>query len=1506
MNKKIMTLAVASLLAFTNAPAQRVMEKLDRGLVAVKTTTGVYLSWRVLGEEYYGVAYNVYRDGQKVNEKPLLVSNFTDAKGSISSKYTIKPVVRGVEQSTASKEVTPLSNNYKEIKIAAVPSNADGRNISSYYEPNDATIADLDGDGEMEILLKLVNTDDSGKGYPTDGTDFDIIQVYKQDGTLLWWIDCGRNMVDFQSNEINIAAYDWDGDGKAECVLRGADGMVIHMADGTTQVIGDASVNTRGDLLHGSGNTFTHTGAEYLLYLNGETGKPYYVGEYPLKRLEAGETDLNAAWGDGYGHRSSKHFFGAPYLDGKKPSIFLGRGIYTRHKMIAYDVDPATHQLVERWRWFNNTPGAWYGQGYHNYTIADVDWDGRDEIVWGSMVIDDNGKGLSTSGLGHGDAHHVGSFNPYIHGQQVAACNEDQPANNFRDATTSKIFYRKTSGGDDGRAIAGNFTNDLIGAQFFSSQEGNLISCVTNKQTSLGTDNIKYNFRIYWDGDLLDETFDGTGSVNSPGCVYKYGSGRIARFEGTKVNNWTKATPCFQGDIFGDWREEVILRSDDNSSIRIMTTTTPTDYRIPTLLSDPQYRNAMITQMNGYNQPPHVSYFLGEAEGITTPAPCPTMNGKTEVKNGGSVAASLNDKEVVLAETGDATVSVADGAAPYIFFDNAPTWVQGHDNNDKIEYTTYTHTLTGGAFGGDMRLVKLGDGQLTLPKVEQKYTGNTEVWYGTLNFDGTMANSRVWLNRLATLTSDGGKFLKGIEANYGATVRIGSKDKISSIETDSLIMNFGSIAEFDIDADGNADQLKAKTLKIEKKDWKNGPEYLAPRFNFVPSGDLTAGTYKIAEIEKIEGDVNDIVLDGLKGRKATLSYENGVLSLNIAELRSAASVVWTANEDNVWNFADKENFRNVSSNVADVFVAGDDVTFNDEAKSGVVKLEENVSPTSITFDNSTLNYTISGDKAIEGTSTITKKGSANVTINTTNTFTGAVNIEDGKLIVNSLGVKDGNNNGCLGNYNNRITVNGGILSVNGTVASNHPITIGANDGTIYAAGTFTSYGAITGTGKTLTKTGNGALVLPANVTLGKLVIEAGTVYGSESNSVHAYPSTIVLGNATLRDPDTMGSYSTNSANVEIADGAKANWYLDSRCNYTGKLTGSGTLNVYATNIRNTIAGNWSQFEGTVNVGVSKTGSYDPQFIFDNTAGLPKATLTVNGPTTNNGKNFAIGNLAGAGELSGSGTWTIGALDKDIKFTGTIVGGKIVKTGAGTWTTATPLASLTGATTINGGVFNMNDTKYSAEFFGKFNVAVTGTGVLAGKGLVYSATVTSGGTLMPGNYTSVMRNGALKSTGNITCNKNTVAKFSVVNGNKMSTSRSFLEVGGTLTINGDIVVEAYKNYKAKDGDTFVLWTAKKFNGTPTSLVLPELPAGLEWDNSELYGATGVLKVVTATGIAHLTADTEFTGAVYTISGIKVANITTTKARLSQDLKSLGVGAGVYVIRVGKEVIKVTLK
>ena len=1227
--KRTLFTAMLTIAALTTTYAQRKTDQLDRGLVAVKTTSGVYCSWRIMGEEYYDVKYNLYRDGTKVNSEPLNVSNYVDAAGTESSKYTVKAVVRGTEQA-ASQEATVWSQSYLEIT-------PDHGSLTSTYIPNDACMADVDGDGELEILMKFDNQSWAGTSYQKSGYngEYFIIEVFKMNGKKLWWVDLGPNMADFQNNEQNIVAYDWDGDGKAEAVMRASDGTVIHMADGTTQVIGDASKNYLGET--NTNQWFVHEGNEYLIYMNGETGKPYQVMEYPLKRLENGESNLEAAWGDGYGHRSTKHFFGAPYLDGRKPSIFLARGIYTRHKMIAYDVNPTTHELTERWRWNCNTPGSpWYGQGYHNFAVADVDWDGRDEICFGSMVIDDNGKGLSTTGLGHGDAQHHGDFNPYIHGHEIYACNEDAPNNNFRDATTSKIYYRSTSGNDDGRSMCGNFTNDYPGAIGLSSRD-EPISCVVNDHiTGLtkASANVTQNMRIYWDGDLLEESFDYSNGKNSAGAIYKYGqSGALEVLTGSMTNNDTKGTPCYQGDILGDWREEVMMRTKDNK-VRIYTTTIPTEWRIPTLWHDHQYRQAMVWQMCGYNQPPHVSYFLGELEGITMAPPALTMTGRTEIANGGNI--SSTDQAVITCETNNMTVSVTDGASPYIYFDNAASHVIGHDNNSYIEYVYYTHTLTGGAFTGETRIVKQGDGTLVLPNVTEKHTGNTDVWAGTLQFDGTMESSPVWLNRHTNLISDGGNFKGGIKADYNATIYPGGKDKTGTLTTTTLALGFGSRIIFDVNSDGTADQITTNKLTIEKKDWQYGPEYAAPVFQ-IKHTDIAPGTYTLVKAEQVEGSIDNIIVEGLAGKKFELKYENGYITLNIFALRNPAEITWDGGTDGIWDFANTENF-NIGGN-KDMFVTNDVVTFNDEGTNTTVNIVEEVQPASVVFNNNSKNFTIDGTGSIIGAGLLTKKGTGTLTINNVNKFTGGSFIEGGKLIVNSLANSDGATYGALGGTSNKLTLQGGTLAVNKNIVTTQPISITDGNGTIEvgASSQLTLNGNISGSLKELTKTGAGTLALNGTASYGTLNVNQGTVLGGEKSDKHCYPTTIVLNGGTLKDPDNMYSYSTNSANIVVPEGKTATWTLDSRCNYTGKLTGAGTLTVNVTSIRCNMQGDWSQFEGTLNFNNTKTGSYDPVIQWNNSKGLGKATVT--GTFDNGGKNVAIGTIQGDATLTGSGTYT---------------------------------------------------------------------------------------------------------------------------------------------------------------------------------------------------------------------------------------------------------------------------
>lgn len=915
LRSSMRTLLCACLLLWMSTPAsaQRFTDNLDRGLVAVNMGGSTFLSWRILADEYFGVTYNVYRDGTKIAEG-LTVSNYTDS--GTGTNYTVKAVVNGMEQSQSASISSLWPSSAKgngadmylsgriDLTLATVY-DRNGNDVTANYSPNDAEFADLDGDGQLEMIIKRLNNFDAGSDdgnggtkdiYAYDSKEFVVLDAYDIDwqtgtATLMWRIDCGPNMVSLNSTEINVIAYDWDMDGKAEVVLRGADNMIVYGSNGKTPLwtVGDMSVNTR-NLINSHTNAqyaWTKDGAEYLIYMNGQTGAKYQVTDYPLKRLEYAST-LSAEWGGrGYGHNSSKYFFGAPYFDGRTPSLFMARGIYGTHKMIAMDLNG--HTWSERWSWnCRDTSSPWYGQGYHNFVVADVDEDGRDEIVYGSMVIDDNGKGLYTTGYGHGDAQHVSDFNPYRKGLEFFGCLEDEPTwgCNYRDAATGEMLYKFTSTGDDGRCMMDNISNTYPGSLGHSSASQTISSVKRREVSGAGSifhfksTNISLNFRIYWDGDLLSELLDSPGTMGQP-MIYKPEVGRLLTGAAGNMNNDSKNNACFQGDIIGDWREEIVVRNGSNA-VSIYTSVIPSENPIPCLWFDHQYRQAMVWQMMAYNQPPHVSYFLGDLEGFTTAPPPYTMTGRQEISNGGTIAGSSGD-QLIACETNNMTISVSNGAQPSVFIDNAPSWVQGTDVNGTtgtrvtgngevaatnlppINRTYYTHTLTGGAFAGNMWLVKQGDGTLVLPSVTETYTGRTDVWAGTLQFDGTMQSSLVWMNRHTTLNTTGGTFSGGLTMEYGATLNMGGETSgtVSTATVSNLTLNYGSQVVFDVVGTnmGDNDLLTVNgTLTVDKKtggNWETyGPDHLVPVFVLRSSATLESGDYPIGVIESFGADAS--------------------------------------------------------------------------------------------------------------------------------------------------------------------------------------------------------------------------------------------------------------------------------------------------------------------------------------------------------------------------------------------------------------------------------------------------------------------------------------------------------------------------------------------------------------------------------------------------------------------------------------------------------------------------
>ena len=1453
--RKLILFIVASMLTL-GVQAQRMTDKLDRGLVAMKAGTGVYLSWRIQADEYYDVTYNVYRDGTPVAQN-LSVSNYSDPSGSLTSTYQVAAVVRGVEQglSTAAK---PWSSSYKEIQLKH-------EGIKSKLTPNDACCADVDGDGELEILMKFDNQSEIDQSFPKNGPkingvdtkEYSIMEVLKLDGTRLWWVNCGPNMGDFQNNEQNIVAYDWDEDGRAEVIMRACDGTTIHMADGTTYTVGNASANVRG-ATGGGANWFVITTGEYLLYLDGQTGQVHQCLPYPLRLLESGESDVNKAWGDGYGHRASKHFFGAPYFDGRKPSIFIARGIYTRHKMIAYDVDPATHTLTERWRWFNNTNGPWKGQGYHNYCVADVDLDGRDEIVFGSMVIDDNGKGLSTTGFGHGDAEQVGDLNPYHHGQEVFACMEDNPGTNYRDATTSKVFFRYVAGRDVGRCMAGNFSNTYPGG-ICTPTGGKPLSTVTGAiNNSLVEEGINQNFRIYWDGDLCEETFNYVNGKNTEGCIAKYGSwSPIYTCTGSQTNNDTKGTPCYQGDILGDWREEIIMRTA-TGNIRIYSTATPTQWRIPSLWYDHQYRNAMVWQMCGYNQPPRPSYFLGELEGITIAPPPLTMTGRTEVSDGGTIGASLNGQHVIVCETNNSTVTIAAGAQPEVLTFNVPTWVQGTapsestNQNTKINYTTYTCTVNGAGISGTGRLVKQGDGILALPKTDFTHTGETNVWGGTLKFDGTMKQSLLWLNRHTELLSDGGQFLS-VRADYGSVIRPGDADHQGIVTIDTLSLGFGSRVSFDLySATKQADVVKAKVLKIERKTgsvWtQQGPDYLMPVIELkghLAEGEtkMGSGKYVIAEVGDIEGDVADLIIEGLATQKRQLLVEDGKLILEIVGMRDPGTIRWTGSESNKWDVGETANFVIGAEAEPTTFVSEDIVTFTDDATTKGVSVTTDVYPNSVLV-STTGNYTFSGAGAISGTASLIKEGTGTLTINNEHSYTGGTSLLGGTTKVKKL-ANQYSATGNLGGVTTKASLftigNGATLMTTAAVEQGSPMQMtGDEGGIINNQADFVAAKAISGT--MLTKKGGGWLKLTANnSSLTRLVIAGGTV---QCQGIGTPAKTVEFQGGTLNEG------ASSSYAIDVPEGKTGTWYMANRCTYSNKVTGKGTLNAYCVTEKGTnyyatrtpVQCNLSEFEGTLKPSSSLDDPSCLRFTLNTSTGMPKGTMNIAATVEvqNSGKAFRIGKVTGSGKLGGSCTFSNGS-----------------SVGANTWQ-----------------VGNDEDWATSVKVTSNANFVKVGHGRITWN----SVNDNTGATTVSEGELKLGANAQL-GTGKLTVSQGAVLVFS---------SKPKALNNSAYAINGTILIELNAGHTLQVGDSIRLWNAKTLTGNPTV----EGTDGIEWDASRLSEGLVFVKSIN-TGVRTVEISESHPVDIYDLRGQLVRQ---------QASSVRGLKPGVYVVEGRKIVVR----
>ena len=599
-----LVLAAIFLLA-GSVDASRQMEDLGRAIIAVNRGDDVYIGWRLLATDPDDIGFNLYRSTAggplvRLNEETITQStNFVDdsVDPARTNTWFVAPVIDGTELQLTAQFTLPAGapvRNYFSIPLQT----------PNEYTPNDAAVGDLDGDGEYDIVLKqeLKTYDNSQSGICSGTTK---LEAYKLDGTFLWRIDLGANIRE-GAHYTPFIVFDFDGDGISEVAVRTSEETV----DGLGNRIPDTDDDGRTNYVGADGRILE--GPEFISIFHGTTGREIARDDY-IARGKVSD------WGDSYGNRCDRFLMGVAYLDGQHPSLIICRGYYALTKLEAWDYRDG--RLTRRWRFSSDDWPGYAKQGNHNLSIGDVDDDGFDEIVYGAMALDHDGTGLYTTGLGHGDAMHLSDMDPERPGLEVFDIHENPKhpyAAEFRDAGTGEVIWGLPST-DVGRGVAMDIDPRHLGYECWASGPGldALYNCKgqvisPNKPSSC-------NMGVWWDGDRLREILNGT-TINK----WDYQNGNEQRLLSAHnydcaSNNGTKANPCLHADILGDWREEVIWRTNDNQQLRIFTTTIGTDIRMPTFMHDPVYRISAALQNIAYNQPTQTGFYMGDL-------PAPNVN----------------------------------------------------------------------------------------------------------------------------------------------------------------------------------------------------------------------------------------------------------------------------------------------------------------------------------------------------------------------------------------------------------------------------------------------------------------------------------------------------------------------------------------------------------------------------------------------------------------------------------------------------------------------------------------------------------------------------------------------------------------------------------------------------------------------------------------------------------------------------------------------------------------
>jgi len=1508
MMRRFFILATAALLTL-GAQAQRIQQKLGRGVVATMRGSSGLVSWRKLAQEPEDMSYNLYKNGSLLTTTTK--TNYTISSVNDGDVFRVVPVLNGTEQTSGEGSFTykansSYNNQFMEITFDATTCPVDSFD-AKYVWP-----ADLDGDGEYDYIVAQIS-----RNFPTTTCK---VQAYKSDGTFLWCIDMGPNVYICSGQNDMVVAYDIDCDGKAEVIVRSSDGTRFWDSSAGTYGLYPMKSTTADVDGDGISNYLSRTDKNppfYISVIDGLTGEEKVSAELDYSKITDGvnkysRTNRSQYMTDTYGTEYA--FFGGhfaiTYDDGIHPTVAMKNLVRTtdgtHHDYVVhfgYDWNngvPSNFHHSYTWARNNKTP--WPAE-FHGNRVCDVDGDGIDEIIPGAFAVNSSKGMVASPGIGHGDRFRISDINPNRPGLEEYAIQQSNLLGQiiFDPATGEHIkeWYLSTVY-DVGRGECMDVDSTYKGYEIYSLESDNMYNC---EGDVIASSHLYPYEGVWWAGNLLRQSLaspGGSGYKSNAMIIDAKSGSRLAQF--SSESSWAihagwAVRPAFFGDIIGDWREEVVLLKNpggQNIGLVGYTTNYATDYSMYCLQEDPHYR--LDCTCRGYYQSPNTGFYLGY-DMPYPPLPA-VMTADLRWKSGSSWEAGTF---TTFDQT--ATQSYADGKS-VIFDISGDTTATIQLTGTVSPATTYlmvpkehTYTFAGnGNIGGTGEIWKSERGTAVMD-VNFTTTGKTVISDGTLVLNGTISGP-LSLRAKGTLagntTINGDVEIEGALNYEGGRLSPGTADAVGTMTFGkSLNVNNDLFVEANV-GNGSCDKITV-----------NGDLTVSDTLTFtiIPTSTENSdlkGDYVLMEATgTLTADASIFKVRELEGQPYTVKVEGNQVILSIPETRAAADVTWTGAVDSNWDYQ-TNNFKDAAGET--YFVQYDNVTFNDEAAIKNVTLNSKMIQNSVTFNNNE-DYTLTGDGGISGTGNLVKEGNGELVLNLKNSdYTGATIINGGTLTVEDM-TSLGNASTDAENFQ----INGGELKITGLNVSTEKKMTLSDTATITitkAKGFLSLNNPITASEAVLVKDGPGQLNFnyPGTYSLKALVMKDGTLAQGSRSATFGTAPVYVTGTTPIIQliaNSSMSNVPNYQHPTEIADSAKLTIKGVERAYLNGSFSGKGDLELQTGGVRMDIISDFSNFEGTLYLnGASRLST--------SVTDMKKLTLTLGDASsvrhykTGSGDGttatLQVGALANASGVSYSTlptfggsdeSWEVGYNNEDASFKGSLTTKKTTKVGTGTW-------SLTG-TESTSSIDVKGGTLYFLNF-GSSKKLTTGTvsvydgATLRGYGTTNSIVAYQGATITSGMNDEGV--GTIKTSGNfIATNATLLVKCT------SSTSYDKFQVGGTLRFNTSdtIRIQPLEGCTFSEGDEITIFT----KGKPTEAMVALLTidgGGYEWDTQYLASDGKLVCLGVSTGITGIKA-LGGKAKVYTTSGIFVKEIQT--GNIKEELNELP--AGVYVIG-GRKIVK----